>query len=298
MTSPTPFEARLQKTASAVDNVLNRFLGTTATAAPELAQAMRHGVMGGGKRLRPFLLLETACLFGPLPDAAIKVAASLECVHCYSLIHDDLPAMDDDALRRGQPTVHIAFSEATAILAGDALLTLAFEILGDPATVLDAETRGELIVMLARAAGGDGMVAGQMLDLDAEHKPLTLDDIIALQKLKTGALIEYACVAGAVLGNAGTDDRAALKAYAGDIGLAFQIADDLLDAEADAAQIGKQTAKDGDAGKATFIGLLGIEGARARAHELVDGAIARLDRFGAPADGLRDAARFVIDRKT
>jgi len=293
-----PFEDKLKETARALEAHLDKLMPEQGAPAPRLIAAMRHGALGAGKRLRPFLLIETARLCGLEGKGPLHVAAALECVHCYSLIHDDLPCMDDDDLRRGQPTVHIAFNEATALLAGDALLTLAFEILGDPETHQDANIRAELITQLAKAAGGAGMIAGQMRDLEAETKSTDLAETIALQKLKTGALIEYACWAGARLAGASEGDRAALTAYAGDIGLAFQITDDLLDAEGKSADVGKRTGKDAEAGKATFVALLGSDGARAKAEGLIANALDRLERFGPQADILRDTARFITSRKS
>lgn len=267
-------------------------------APPEkLAEAMRYAALDGGKRLRPFLLIESARLFGIKPENVLDAAAALECVHCYSLVHDDLPAMDDDALRRGRPTVHLAFDEATAILAGDALLTLAFEIIAMPATHSSAAVRGELALGLARAAGWAGMAGGQSLDLEAEGKALTAQEIRRLQALKTGALIEYACAAGAVLGGAQGADRTALEAYGQAIGRAFQLADDLLDVTGDAAALGKETGKDGDAGKATLVSVLGVEKARAELAVLEAEAVAALERFGEKGETLRETARFVARRE-
>ncbi len=257
-----------------------------------LTAAMRHAVTGG-KGLRGFLVLESAALFGLSPDRAVFAAAAVEAMHAYSLVHDDLPAMDDDDLRRGQPTVHIKWDEATAILAGDALQTLAFELLagGDAS----AEVRAELVSGLARAAGREGMVRGQMLDIAAETAgPLTLDQITELQAKKTGALIGWSAEAGAVLAGA---DPVPLRAYATALGLAFQIADDILDVEGDEAAAGKRLNKDAGAGKATFVSLLGLDGAKERARDLVTMAEAALEPYGSKADGLRDAARFVIARK-
>jgi farnesyl diphosphate synthase len=249
-----------------------------STKAPErLVSAMRHAVFAGGKRIRPFLVMESARLFGVAGPAPLSVAAALECVHCYSLVHDDLPAMDNDDLRRGQPTVHIAFDEATAILAGDALLTLAFEWLADRSSGLSAAKALKLSGELARAAGMAGMVGGQMLDLAAEArfaapgtrmKPLGLAAIRQLQAMKTGALISFATSAGAFLAPRATAaERRALRLYGDCLGLAFQIRDDLLDVEGDAATVGKAVAKDAHAGKATFVGLLGVDGAKQRLNE-------------------------------
>lgn len=258
-----------------------------------LAQAMRHAV-AGGKGLRGFLVLESARLYGFDHEKALAAAAAVEAVHGYSLVHDDLPAMDDDDLRRGQPTVHVKWDEATAILAGDALQTLAFELLCDEAL---GAGRLALVQSLAVAAGARGMVGGQMMDIAAEtaSEPLTLDEITRLQAGKTGALIRWSAEAGARLAS---DDPAPMTAYASALGLAFQIADDVLDVEGDATTTGKRVGKDADAGKATFVSLLGLSGAKARASALVDEAVEALAPFGARAQTLRAAAKFVIDRKS
>jgi len=292
------FNHILKRTAEDVDRVLSDLLAFDGAAARTVIDAMRYSALGQGKRLRPFFVTEAARLFDVEPTWALRTGAAVECIHCYSLVHDDLPAMDDDDLRRGKPTTHIAFSEATAILAGDGLLTVAFEILAAPETHPDPQVRCELATMLARAAGADGMVGGQMLDLEAESRAsTTLDETILLQGLKTGALFRFSCEAGAVLARAGDDDRKALRTYADRVGLAFQIADDLLDAESTPEQLGKRTQKDADAGKATFIDLLGLDGARARACEIAEEACAALDRYGDAADTLKQAARFIVDRK-
>ncbi len=289
----------LQATAALVERRLEAFLtGEDARAAPaRLAAAMRHATLGGGKRLRPFLLIESAGLFGVAADAALDAAVALECVHCYSLVHDDLPAMDNDATRRGQPTVHVAFDEATAILAGDALLTLAFEILARPQTHADPAVRAELALHLARASGWRGMAGGQALDLEAEGRQLAEADIGRLQAMKTGALIAFACEAGAMLGQASAEDRARLKRFGETMGLAFQLADDLLDAQGDAAQLGKATGKDAEAGKATLVSVLGVEAAGKTLAGLEDQAIAQLAPFGERAAPLAEAARFVTRRQ-
>jgi farnesyl diphosphate synthase len=265
-----------------------------------LLDAVSHATLGGGKRFRPCLVVESAALFGLSEAEALDTAAAVECVHCYSLVHDDLPAMDNDAMRRGLPTVWKAFDEWTAILAGDALLTLAFEILSRPETHASAHVRLELIAGLARAAGMAGMVGGQALDLEAERLPTgtapALAEILHLQSLKTGALIRFSCEAGAILGEAGAEARAALRDYGTEIGLAFQIADDLLDAEGDAATVGKAVSKDAAAGKATLVSLMGIEAARAELRRVEQAAIAALAPFGARAEPLIEAARFVASR--
>jgi farnesyl diphosphate synthase len=295
-----PFTQELERVANLIETSLDRLLTREpmgGAVKTELVPAMRYATLGGGKRLRPFLLISSARLFD-LPEAAcLDAATALECVHCYSLVHDDLPAMDDDALRRGRPTVHIAFDEATAILAGDALLTLAFEILGAETTHPDSAIRAELMLLLARAAGWRGMVEGQALDLAAEHKTLDAAEIAILQALKTGALFRFACEAGAVLGHASADDRTALIAYAKALGQAFQLADDLLDAEGTAAALGKAVAKDADRGKATLVGVYGIEGAKARLAALVAEAKGALARFGAKASTLKTLARHTAERR-
>ncbi len=259
-----------------------------------VTHAMRYAVRGG-KRLRGFLVLESARMLGVDAGRAVSAAAAIEALHAYSLIHDDLPCMDDDDLRRGQPTVHVKWDEATAVLAGDALQTLAFELLCDPA-LGSSDVRLALVQGLARASGIDGMVLGQALDIAAETAgALTLEEITALQAGKTGALIGFAAEAGAVIAGA---DRGPLRAYAAALGLAFQIADDILDVTGDAAKAGKAVGKDALAGKATFVSLLGLEGARARAVALVDEACAHLSPYGARADLLKQAARFTIARES
>jgi farnesyl diphosphate synthase len=300
------FNARLAAVAAETEAKLDSLLG--AEAAPgevarpaRLLAAMRHAVLGGGKRLRPFLLVETAALFGASRDGALLAGAALECLHCYSLVHDDLPAMDDDDLRRGRPTVHKAFDEATAILAGDALLTIAFDIMSRREIHPDAAVRIALVSELARAAGVGGMAGGQMFDLAAEgrfEKKRAIDEkeIATLQSMKTGALIRFACRAGAILGNADTTARASIDRYGAAIGQAFQIADDLLDVEGDAATLGKAAGKDAAAGKATLVAALGAEGARARLSQLTADADGALAPFGAKADTLRAAARFIAER--
>jgi farnesyl diphosphate synthase len=258
---------------------------------------MRYAVLGGGKRLRPFLVLESARLCGLADEAALNAGAALECVHCYSLVHDDLPAMDDDDLRRGRPTVHKAFDEATAILAGDALLTLAFEILADPSTHADPAVRSALTLGLARSAGRAGMAGGQMLDLQAPSGDWGEAEIMRLQSMKTGALITFACEAGAILAGAGNVHRQALLHYGEALGVAFQLSDDLLDVEGDAALVGKAVAKDKDAGKATLVSLIGAGPARQRLAELEARACDALAPFREAAETLCAAAQFVANRK-
>ena len=293
----TVFEKSLAESARAVAAMLDRLLPPVEALEGRLIDAMRYATLGGGKRVRPFMVASSAQLFNVSETAALRVAAAIEMVHCYSLVHDDLPAMDDDNLRRGQPTCHVKFDEATAILAGDALLTMAFEVLADPDTHADPRVCCELVSTLARAAGMNGMVGGQMLDLMAEDDDLDMMAITRLQRLKTGALIEFSCEAGAVLGKAPEPARAALRAYAHDVGLAFQIVDDLLDVEGDEAEVGKKTGKDAEAGKATFVSLLGVERARSQAEMLTEQAVQHLDPFREAADPLRDLARFVFNRR-
>ena len=287
----------LGETAAAVDETLARLLPAPDGLESRVADAMRYATLAGGKRLRPFLLVASARLFGVEGEPALRVASAVEMIHSYSLVHDDLPAMDDDDLRRGQPTCHIQFDEATAILAGDALLTFAFEVLGDQATHADPAVRCELMRGLAVAAGTAGMVGGQMIDLRAADNALDIDGITRLQNLKTGALIAFSCEGGAILGEAPAEARAALAAYGRDLGLAFQIADDLLDVEGSEADLGKAVGKDAGQGKATFVGFLGVDGAREYSRELIARAVERLDSFGEKAILLEQAARFVIDRR-
>lgn len=296
------FEAILETRARSVEDLLRLLLDDRILpgeiARPErLLAAMRHGVLNGGKRLRPFLVLESAALFDADRDAALRVAAALECVHCYSLIHDDLPAMDDDDVRRGQPTVHKAYDEATAILAGDSLLTLAFDIIADDATRLESERRAALVLALARASGAGGMAGGQVLDLEASRVQPEEADIIKLQAMKTGSLIRFACEAGAMTAGASSADRERLSEFGSAIGLAFQLADDLLDITAEPETVGKATGKDRAAGKATLVGLHGQEWARRQLAGLVDQAQGLLDIYGARAAMLRAAAGFVAERR-
>jgi len=304
-----PFVARLQAAADETEALLGKLLsGDPAEgeiARPErLLDAMRYVSLGGGKRLRPFLVVESAALFEVPRIRALMAGAALECVHCYSLVHDDLPAMDNDDLRRGRPTAHKQFDEATAILAGDGLLTFAFDILSRPETHPDAPVRLALVMELARASGLGGMVGGQMLDLAAEGRfsggsPARLNEsqVLELQAMKTGALLRFGCTAGAILGGATAKERESLVHYGRALGQAFQIADDLLDVEGDAAALGKATGKDAAHGKATLVGILGIKGAHARLDQLVQEADAALAGFGARASTLREAARFVAERK-
>ncbi|PWR21786.1 polyprenyl synthetase family protein [Zavarzinia compransoris] len=290
----------LAAAAADIEKALDRLLPPAIGPEARLMEAMRYASLSGGKRLRPFLVLEAAGIFDVQRACAIRAATAVECVHCYSLVHDDLPAMDDDDLRRGKPTVHKAFDEATAVLAGDALLTFAFELLAAPETHDDPRVRLELVALLAQASGPHGMVGGQMADLAAESAEADFDlgAITRMQKMKTGALIQAAAEAGAILGKASQEARAALRAYAHDLGLAFQIADDLLDVEGRIEDTGKAVAKDAARGKATFVSILGVERARAQAERLVDQAIAHLALFGSRADRLSALARYVIERKS
>jgi farnesyl diphosphate synthase len=289
------FETRLKSAREATDAALARVLdeGAGAHAWPErLREAMRYALLGPGKRLRPFLVIETARLLGQTGDGVVRAAAALECIHCYSLVHDDLPAMDDDDLRRGRPTVHKAYDEATAILVGDALQTLAFAILADAETDKGAEVRLALIAGLAAASGAGGMAGGQMLDIAAERRKLAAAEITEMQAMKTGALFRFACEAGAILGRADAESRSRLAAFGGELGLVFQLADDLIDAEGASATAGKATAKDASRGKATLIGLNGTVQARLLLREAVERAVAMLAPFGEKGAVLADAARF------
>jgi farnesyl diphosphate synthase len=294
--SPTLQQA-LDETAAAINRTLERLLPSADLAEAPLYEAMRHGTLAGGKRLRPFLVIQSAFLFNVDSSRARRVAAAVEMLHCYSLIHDDLPAMDNAALRRGQPTVHKQFGEATAILAGDALLTLAFEILAEAETHEDPRVRCELVRALAQAAGGHGMVGGQMLDLIGEHEEFDLGTISRLQRMKTGQLMAFACESGAILGKAGEPQRKALRNYAYDLGLAFQVTDDILDVEADPQDTGKDSGKDEQANKATFVKAMGKQQARERAEMLVKQACAHLNIFEGRADILKELAQYVLKRR-
>lgn len=291
------FTDALAEDARAVTEMLDRLLSTEDSADSRLTEAMRYATLNGGKRVRPFLVMSSARLFSVAESCALRVASAVEMVHCYSLVHDDLPAMDDDELRRGQPTCHVRFDEATAILAGDALLTKAFQVLADPDTHPDPAVRSDLVAELAHAAGDEGMVAGQMLDLMAEDATLGMSEVTRLQRLKTGMLIGFACESGAILGKAPEAARHALRAYVHDLGLAFQIVDDLLDVEGDEKEVGKKTGKDQAAGKATFVSLLGRDRARAQADMLADQAAQHLELFAEKANHLRELARFVVKRR-
>ena len=284
--------------AKLTDAAIERLLAVPPGLEARVYEAMRYAALAPGKRLRPLLVLASSRLFAVARRSALQVAAAIEMVHAYSLIHDDLPAMDNSDLRRGRPTCHKQFDEATAVLAGDGLLTLAFEVLSHADTHGDPAVRCELVASLAAAAGAAGMVGGQMIDLIAETQTLELGAITRLQRMKTGALIAFACEAGAVLAKAPAEPRLALRGYAHDLGLAFQIADDLLDVEGSAAETGKPVGADAAAGKATFVSILGAERARAQAELLVDQAAAHLDLFEQRAELLRQVARFVVNRRT
>jgi len=306
MTAPAPsdFAWRLDQTAEDTETLLARLLSDTVESdeivrPKRLIEAMRYSSLGGGKRLRPFLVVESAAVFGVARDSALLAGAALECIHCYSLIHDDLPAMDNSDLRRGRPTLHKAYDDATAILAGDALLTIAFDIITRDAIHREATVRLALTRALARAAGVGGMAGGQILDLAGEgrfgdREPV---DVARLQQMKTGALLRFGCIAGAILGQAPRNEYQALDDYGRALGEAFQIADDLLDVEGDAAALGKPAGADAALGKTTFVTQLGIEGARQRVRDLLARADQALSVFGARGEVLRAAARFVAERK-
>jgi farnesyl diphosphate synthase len=299
------FEARLLEAADRIEHMLDSLLSPAllpgeTVRPPRLLEAMRYASLGGGKRFRPFLTIETARLFGVEGDGVSRAAAALEMIHCYSLVHDDLPALDNDDLRRGRPATHKAFGEATAILVGDGLLTYAFDVTADPATHKEPGVRVELVLALARAAGLGGMIGGQVLDLEAEQarEPHKAEAVIQLQSMKTGALLLYAVEAGAIVGQAEALARAALSRYGRALGAAFQVADDILDIEADELALGKRAGKDAGRNKATLVAALGIEAARARRDSLVAAAIAALDSFpqGTKATILKEAAQFVATR--
>lgn len=313
MTTPpaSQFEQRLANIASLCESTLaallvNEPLATEFARPARLMEAMRHAALGGGKRLRPFLVAEVAAMFGVRETRAIYTGAAFELLHCYSLVHDDLPAMDNDDTRRGKPTVHKAFDEATAILAGDALQTLAFDVLSRQATHSDPEVRAALVQCLARASGVGGMAGGQMLDLEAEGRfnasgqptPLAMDDVERLQRMKTGALLIGCCQAGAILGEADNDARHMVERYGRAIGFAFQLADDLLDVEGDAAAVGKAVGKDAGKNKATFVSLMGPRAARRKLDELTGDAKRALRPFGARAEWLVACADFIATRKS
>jgi farnesyl diphosphate synthase len=296
------FLERLGRHASTVQTLLGALLSDDprpdeATRPARLLGAMRHGALNGGKRMRPALVIESAALLGGDPEAALRVAAALECVHCYSLIHDDLPAMDDDDMRRGQPTVHRKYDEATAILAGDSLLTYAFDILAAPETALPAEIKVELVLALSRASGLGGMAGGQAFDLEAERRELAEDEVVELQRMKTGALIRFACEAGAIVAGASPEARAAMRRFGEIVGLAFQLRDDVLDLTADSATLGKATGKDSHRGKKTLPSIHGIDWTKRRLAELIDEAHGLLAPYGEKAAMLAALASYVATRK-
>ena len=302
--APTDFAARLDQTAEDTERLLARLLSDAVepdeiVRPKRLIESMRYSSLGGGKRLRPFLVVESAAVFGVTRDSALLAGAALECIHCYSLIHDDLPAMDNSDLRRGRPTLHKAYDDATAILAGDALLTIAFDIITRDEIHREATVRLALTRALARAAGVGGMAGGQILDLAGEgrfgdREPV---DVARLQQMKTGALLRFGCIAGALLGQAPQNEYQALDDYGRALGEAFQIADDLLDVEGDATALGKPAGADAALGKTTFVTQLGIDGAKQRVRDLLARADQALSIFGARGDVLRAAARFVAERK-
>ena len=293
---PIALKAAMDWASVEIDQAFDRLLTVPGDARSRLYEAMRHAAIGGGKRLRPLLVRAAADLFHVDRMPALRVGVAIECIHVYSLVHDDLPCMDDDDLRRGKPTVHKAYDEATAVLAGDSLHALAFEVLADPETHPDPFIRVELLAELAKAAGPAGMAGGQMMDLAAETAAFDLGLVTRLQQLKTGALISFCLESGAILGHVPPEGRRALRAYARDIGLAFQIADDLLDVEGTEELAGKAVGKDAAAGKATFVSLLGIDRARQQAAVLIDQAIGHLAGYGSEANLLRSIAHYVVER--
>ena len=301
MSKQDSFLQRLKEDAELVETKLQDLLsdrprGAERTRPEKLLSAMRHGVLNGGKRIRPFLMLEVARMLGVDHPGVLRAACALECVHCYSLIHDDLPAMDDDDLRRGKPTIHIAFDEATAILAGDALLTMAFDILGDEATHPDPTIRAELVLGLAQNAGIGGMAGGQSLDIESEGRDRTEDEIKEMQAMKTGALLRYACEAGAILAKSDDQTRQTMRDFGKHIGLAFQLADDLLDVTASSEQLGKTAGKDLNTNKATLVSLYGVEKTKAILEELIADSHKMLQPFGENADILVAASEFIAKR--
>ena len=290
------FEQELAINAEAIEALLHEILPPVEGPQARLHDAMRYASLNGGKRLRPFLVMAGAMLFDVPKEWALRVGAAIELIHCYSLVHDDLPAMDDAATRRGRPSCHCQFDDATAVLAGDALQSLAFEVLANEATHPDASVRATLVNGLAVAAGAAGMCGGQMIDLEAEERSLDQEEIVVLQRLKTGALFRFACDAGAVLGGASETDRGKLRAYADDLGLAFQIKDDLLDVQGDPELAGKELGQDAAAGKETLVALLGVEAAEAKLLSLKADGEKQLEHFGNKADHLRQVLAFVIER--
>jgi farnesyl diphosphate synthase len=286
----------LDEDARGVEATLDEILPRAGARHGRVHEAMRYATFAGGKRLRPFLVLQSARLFDVPRRQALRVAAAIEVVHTYSLVHDDLPCMDDDDLRRGRPTTHRAYDEATAVLAGDALLTIAFEILADPDTHASGEVRCRLVARLAEAAGSNGMIGGQMIDMQAPNSAFGAAEVVELQRLKTGALFEFACEAGAILGQAGMDEEDRMRRFARDVGLAFQIADDLLDVTGSTEKLGKTAGKDQEQGKATLVSLYGIDGARAEAMKLAESAQSALAAHGERAECLRELPRYIVER--
>ncbi len=295
-TRPVGLAEAMAESARLVDGVLDEVLPKPVGLQARVQEAMRYATFAGGKRLRPFLVVNCARLFGVEDAHALRVAASLEVLHTYSLVHDDLPCMDDDDLRRGRPTTHRAFDEMTAVLAGDALLTIAFEILCDSRTHPSADVRCQLIARLAQAAGHNGMIGGQMIDMQASNHTFGAEDVLLLQRLKTGQLFEFACEAGAILGEAGDEHRARMRSYAHDMGVVFQITDDLLDVTSTAEKTGKAVGKDKDAGKATLVSIYGVQGAREEAEKLARRAIDALRPYDAPE--LCALPIFLLDRES
>ena len=293
---PLALKTAMDRISGDIDQMFDRLLAVPQDPRARLYEAMRHAAIGGGKRLRPLLVRAASDLFHIDRMPALRVGVAIECIHVYSLIHDDLPCMDDDDMRRGKPTVHKAFDEATAVLAGDTLQALAFEVVADPETHADPFVRAELTLELAKAAGAGGMAGGQMMDIVAESEDFDLAAVTRLQQLKTGALIGFCLEAGAILGHVPPEGRRVVRAYARDIGLAFQIADDLLDVEGAQEVTGKAVGKDAAKGKATFVSLLGVDRARQQAEMLVDQAIGHLAGFGLEASLLRSIARYVVER--
>lgn len=290
----------MQQTANEVYAELDKLLPVPTSPEKQVVEAMRYSALAGGKRLRPFLIMQSAMLFDVPKAQALRVAAAMEMLHTYSLIHDDLPAMDDDDLRRGKPTCHRQYDEATAILAGDALLTRAFGVIASADTLFEPSIRCQLCAELAKASGAfGGMISGQMLDILAETtETMTVPEMSRLQEMKTGRLFGFACDAGAIMGKASHECRQALKSYARDIGLAFQIADDILDVEGTEGEMGKAVRKDLDAHKATFISLMGLEQAKAQADALAKKAVSYLDIFDEKADLMRTLARYIVERRS
>lgn len=290
--------AAITSSVEMVETALDELLPRPHGLQARVHEAMRYATFAGGKRLRPFLVFHSALLYGAPDMRSRRVAAAIEVLHTYSLVHDDLPCMDDDDLRRGRPTTHKAFDEATAVLAGDALLTIAFEILADPATHPSGDVRSRLVARLAQAAGSNGMIGGQMIDMQAPTRAFGPDDVMLLQRLKTGALFEYACEAGAILAEAGKGEEERMLRYARDLGLAFQIADDLLDVTGTTEQLGKTAGKDIEQGKATLVSVFGIEGARKEASALAHRAAGLLAEYGERAALLRELPHFIVERES